>query len=104
MLPPSLAPERIDPNLYALSIHGDSMEPLYRGGDTIIISPATSVRSGDRVVARTLQGEVMAKVLSRHTLTFIELVSLNPLYEPRQFAAADIAAMHASSGQANNRD
>jgi phage repressor protein C with HTH and peptisase S24 domain len=65
-LPQSLVPDQRDPNPYALTTHGNSMEPFYRGGDMIIISPATSIRSGDRVVARTVQGEVMAKILSRH--------------------------------------
>ena len=38
-----------DPNAYALEISGDSMEPVYRDGDIIIVSPAANVRRGDRV-------------------------------------------------------
>ena len=47
---------------YALKVTGDSMLPLYRDGDTIIVSPAEPCRRGDRVVVKTREGEVMAKV------------------------------------------
>ncbi len=48
------------------------MLPLYRDGDTIVVSPNASVRRGDRVVVRTNDGEVMAKVLKRQTGKTIE--------------------------------
>ncbi|MGD9915566.1 MAG: helix-turn-helix transcriptional regulator, partial [Rhizobiaceae bacterium] len=38
---------------YALKVHGDSMLPLYRNGDVLIVNPAASVRKGDRVVVKT---------------------------------------------------
>ena len=56
-------PEIADPNAYALEISGDSMEPVYRDGDQVIVSPASPIRRGDRVVVRTCEGEVMAKQL-----------------------------------------
>src|SRR5258708_2028947 len=37
-------PEIGDPNAYALEISGDSMEPVYRGGDQGIVSPAPPIR------------------------------------------------------------
>ncbi len=40
-------------NTYALEVSGDSMMPLYRDGDVIIVSPAEQIRRGDRVVVRT---------------------------------------------------
>lgn len=76
--------------IYALEISGDSMLPLYRDGDTIIISPDASVRRGDRVVVKTLAGEVMAKVLSRKTTKTIELDSVNPAHENRQLNLVDV--------------
>jgi phage repressor protein C with HTH and peptisase S24 domain len=53
------------------------MEPIYRDGDTIVISPAADIRRGDRVVVKTRQGEVMAKELARQSARKIELTSLN---------------------------
>lgn len=71
-------PEINDPNAYALEISGDSMQPLFRDGDVIIISPNAGLRRGDRVVVKTSKGEVMAKLLARQTAHTIELHSLNP--------------------------
>jgi phage repressor protein C with HTH and peptisase S24 domain len=66
-----------DDGAYALKITGDSMEPAYRSGDIIIVSPAAEVRRGDRVVVRTRSGEVMAKQLSKRNAKRTELKSLN---------------------------
>ena len=87
-------PATADANAYALSISGDSMLPMYRPGDTIIVSPAAPVRVGDRVVARIADGAVMAKELVRRTATRIELASLNPTYPELRFAAAEVLWMH----------
>lgn len=71
-------PEMKDDNAYALEVTGDSMLPLYREGDVVIVAPNAQVRRGDRVVIRTVGGEVMAKVLVRRTAKTVELGSLNP--------------------------
>ena len=76
--------------IYALEVQGDSMEPLYREGDRIVVSPTEQVRRGDRVVVKTRDGEVMAKILHRQTGKQIELHSINPAYEPRLFELSDI--------------
>ncbi|MGH6735099.1 MAG: S24 family peptidase [Methyloceanibacter sp.] len=71
-------PKVDDENAYALEVTGDSMAPLYRDGDILIVSPNSAPRKGDRVVLRTSDGEVMAKVLVRRTTKTVELASLNP--------------------------
>lgn len=76
---------------YALKIAGDSMAPLYRDGDVIMVEPGAALRKGDRVVVRTRKGEVMAKELVRQGAGRIELRSLNPDHEDRAFALDDIA-------------
>jgi len=78
-------------SVYALEISGDSMEPAYRAGDRIIVSPGSEVKPGDRVVAKTLDGEVMAKVLARKNTRTVELASLNPAYPTRSFKPIEIA-------------
>jgi phage repressor protein C with HTH and peptisase S24 domain len=84
-------PEMPDPNAYALEISGDSMLPLYRDGDVIIVSPNASVRRGDRVVLKTLDGEVLAKELKRRTENVVELKSLNPEHADRAIPSDRIA-------------
>ena len=76
-------PDVPDPNAYALEISGESMLPLYRDGDIVIVAPNASVRRGDRVVVKTREGEVLAKELKRRTENIIELKSLNPDHPDR---------------------
>lgn len=87
-------PATNDPNAYALTIAGDSMEPVYRDGDHIIVSPAAPVRVGDRVVARNAEGAIMAKLLTRRTNTKVELTSLNPSHPVMMFSVAEITWLH----------
>jgi phage repressor protein C with HTH and peptisase S24 domain len=75
---------------YALEVQGDSMMPLYRDGDVLIVEPDTQVRRGDRVVVKTRDGEVMAKVLARQTARTIELASLNPDHPGRTLDMTDV--------------
>jgi phage repressor protein C with HTH and peptisase S24 domain len=67
------------------------MKPAYRDGDVIVVSPATPIRRGDRVVVKTADGEIMVKELKRRTAKTLELQSLNPLQADRIVSAADIA-------------
>ena len=75
---------------YALKVQGDSMLPLYRNGDVLIVEPGARVHKGDRVVVKTTGGEVMAKMLSRRTEKSIVLVSLNPEHPNRDIPADEI--------------
>lgn len=85
------APELQDEHAYALEISGESMLPAYRPGDLIIVSPQAGARRGDRVVVKTVQGEVMAKVLLRKSAKKVELGSLNPQFPDRSLDMAQIA-------------
>ncbi len=82
-----------DEHAYALEVTGQSMEPAYRDGDIIVVSPSAPVRRGDRVVVRTRDGEVMAKALKRKTAKAIELKSLNAQHGDRTLAADDVLWM-----------
>ena len=88
--------ERVDlpaprDTLFSLRISGDSMLPLYREGDVVIVDRAlTRVRKGDRVVARTTGGEVMAKEITRLTAAKVEFSSINPAHPPRLMNRSDI--------------
>ncbi|MBI2235764.1 MAG: helix-turn-helix transcriptional regulator [Magnetospirillum sp.] len=84
-------PEIGDPHAYALEVSGDSMEPLYRDGDMVIVAPSANVRRGDRVVVRTVEGEVMVKQLVRQTAKRIELASINPAHPGRSFATEEVS-------------
>ncbi len=83
---PDLGEDRV----YALEIAGESMEPTYRAGDIVIVQPGAPVRRGDRVIVRTREGEVMAKVLGRRNDQMIELLSVNPAYPARELTVKDV--------------
>jgi phage repressor protein C with HTH and peptisase S24 domain len=76
--------------VYALEVQGESMLPLYRDGDVLIVEPGAQIRRNDRVVVKTREGEVMAKVLLRQSARSIELLSLNPEHPNRSFDLADV--------------
>lgn len=83
-------PEFSNERAFALEVQGDSMKPLYREGDVIIVSPVASIRRGDRVVVRTTGGEVMAKELKKRGAKGVELRSLNPDHPDRVIPDAEI--------------
>jgi len=83
-------PGKVSEGAYALEVQGDSMLPLYRHGDILVVDPAATVKRGDRVVVRTVGGEVMAKVLQRQTARQIELMSLNPEHPNRILNKNDV--------------
>jgi phage repressor protein C with HTH and peptisase S24 domain len=76
--------------VYALEVSGDSMLPLYRDGDVVIVAPGAAVRAGDRVVLRTRGGEVMAKILAKRTAKEVVVRSFNPEHDDRTIPSAQI--------------
>ncbi len=87
-------PEIGDPHAYALEISGDNMEPVFRDGDQVVVSPGAPIRRGDRVVVRTAEGEVMAKQLTRRSARRVELRSLNPEHPDYTFDLANVTWIH----------
>ena len=76
--------------VYALQIAGDSMAPVFRAGDKVLVDPSQTPRRGDRVVVKTMDGEIMAKELHRITAHKVELISLNPDYDDRTLKRKDV--------------
>lgn len=83
-------PDGQDEGSYALKVQGDSMLPLYRDGDILVVRPEAAVRKGDRVVVKTRGGEVMAKILAKRAGKEIHLHSLNPDHPDRTFPFSDV--------------
>lgn len=87
-------PDIGDESAYALEIAGDSMWPVYRPKDIVIVSPQAQIRRGDRVILKTTDGEVMAKEVVRRTKRQVELRSVNEDHPDPVIAAADVLWMH----------
>ena len=79
------------PSVFSIRINGDSMVPLYRDGDIVIVDrDQTEIRRGDRVVVRTTTGETLAKEVTSLTAKAVTLGSINADYEPRVLPRKDI--------------
>lgn len=79
------------PTMISIRVTGDSMQPLYREGDRVVVDLAmTDVRKGDRVVVQTTGGEVMVKEYAGGGSARAHLHSLNPAYPPLVLARRDI--------------
>jgi phage repressor protein C with HTH and peptisase S24 domain len=87
-------PEVGDPNAYALEIGGDSLAPVYRDGDTIVVSPAANVRRGDRVLVRTVDDDVLVRQLVRRSARKVELMPVNGQRAGGEIAADRVAWIH----------
>ncbi|WGD52114.1 helix-turn-helix transcriptional regulator [Bradyrhizobium sp. CB1650] len=84
-------PTAEDGHTFALEISGDALQPAYRDGDILLVSPGTPIRKGDRVVVKTRAGEVMVTTLMRRTSKALELQPLDATRAERTLAVADVA-------------
>jgi len=82
-----------DQHAYALQINGNGMMPAYRDGDTIIVSPGSSLRPRDRVVVKTRDGECLIRLLQRETITEVEFAPINPQHAIHSIDRSDIEWM-----------
>src|SRR5262249_5054362 len=83
-------PQVEDEHAYALEISGASLQPVYRDGTVIVVSPKAPVRRGDRIVVKTRGGELTAAELKRKTSKTVELKPLNERDPDRALPLADL--------------
>jgi phage repressor protein C with HTH and peptisase S24 domain len=86
-------PDIDDENTYAIEVSGNALEPTYRDGTTLIVSPNASIRRGDRVVVKTKDGKVTVSELKRRTSKLIELRSLDAAPAERTISLRDVLWM-----------
>ncbi len=75
---------------FALEINGDSMLPLYRDGDLIIVAQSERINKGDRAVFKLQNGEVMVKEVLKKNKDQFTLRSINRDYQDLTIPAADV--------------
>lgn len=85
-----------DPQAYGLVIRGDSMEPVFRTGDRIVVSPVRPFVPKRLYVVRSKGGQVWLKRVERHGDTY-SLLSVNPAYPPIYLGVGDVRWLHAVS-------
>jgi phage repressor protein C with HTH and peptisase S24 domain len=90
---PMKFPDIDDENIYAVEVTGNSLEPTYRQGTILIVSPNAAIRRGERLVAKTKDGQVMVCELRRRTSKLIEVKSLGPDAAERSVMLHDVLWM-----------
>ena len=70
------------------------MEPAYRDDTLIVVSPAASIRRGDRVVVKTRGDKVKVEELRRRTGKSIKLRSIDREQKEQALPVRDVAWMH----------
>jgi phage repressor protein C with HTH and peptisase S24 domain len=77
--------------VFALEVTGETLAPLYRDGDILIISPTASTRKGDRIVVCTTTGQILAKELKRRSAKTLEITSLSKDQEDHVIPAEEVS-------------
>lgn len=76
-------------NFFGLQIHGNSMEPRIYEGDIVIVRQQDDAENGDVVIAMVNGDDATCKRLRKYR-DGIELIAINPSYEPMFFSNEDI--------------
>lgn len=74
---------------FGLKIKGDSMTPTICDGDVVIVRQQDDAESGDIVIATINGDEATCKRLRKYK-EGIELISVNPSYDPFEFSNQEI--------------
>lgn len=86
-----LDPKKFSPDFdyFALTIHGDSMEPKMSEGDVVIVRKQDDAESGDICIVRVNGSDATCKRVRKYR-DGIELISLNPSYGPMYFSSEQV--------------
>lgn len=79
--------------VFALEVTGDTMAPLYRDGDVLIVSATATPRKGDRVIVCTTSGEILAQEFKRRSAKTLDLSSVLKESEDRTIPTEEVSWM-----------
>ena len=80
---------RVSGDIFALRISGDSMSPRIQHGDVVIVRKQSDAESGDIVIATVNGDDATCKIIRKYK-DGIELVPINPAYQPVYYSYEDI--------------
>lgn len=83
-----------DPDAFGILVLGDSMLPLFRKGQRVIVSPRAAVEDGSLVYAELGDGRRLIKIAYQDNGGW-RLESLNQKYSPEIVSAAGMLKIHA---------
>lgn len=83
-------PNLHDRHAYALEVRGDTLQPFFRDGDILVVSPSADVRRHDRVVLRLANGGLLAGTLRRRSAQRIEITTFGRDVEERTLTIGEV--------------
>lgn len=83
-----------DKDAYGLKVKGDSMWPRIQSGEYVVVEPNTSVRTGDEVFVRTVEGHNMIKVFNKTRDGDYQFTSINNAHKPITLDPSLVDKMH----------
>jgi repressor LexA len=86
----TVSPSLQDPNVFACTLHGDSMEPEFTEGDVLIFSPAAEIHNGDYVCARVSDHSTFRQMFAEDDI--IRLAAVNRRYSELRITRGDLRA------------
>lgn len=86
----ALFPDVGDPHAYALQASDDSLLPICREGDLVVVSPTTELRRGDRAVFKTRDNRLLAGEVVRKAMNRLELQSFGRSAQDATLIDSDI--------------
>lgn len=91
-IPTSYLKGRKKEEFFVLSVHGDSMYPLYMDGDKVLILKQTTLDHSGAIGAVLYEGEnaTLKKVEYVDGEDWMRMVPVNPQYKPKTIEGADL--------------
>jgi SOS-response transcriptional repressor LexA len=87
-------PDEIPHGRYlAIPVAGNSMSPLFHGGDLVLVRLGSEYATGDVIVASHTDGGYVVKKVGLLTHDSVELVSLNSEYAPMDVARSELSVL-----------
>ena len=83
-------PDLAEDGAYALDITGKGLQPTYRPGDRIIVSPKRAVRAGDRVLVKMTSGALVLGHVLGLSETQLSLAGLDGRTPDRDLGLGDV--------------
>lgn len=91
-IPESYLKGRKKEDFFVLSVHGDSMYPLYLDGDKVLILKQSTLNMSGEIGAILYDGDIatLKKVEYITGEDWMKLIPINPLYPPKEIKGADL--------------
>lgn len=83
-----------DVDAYGLKVKGDSMWPRIQSGEYVVVEPNTSIRPGDEVFVRTIEGHNMIKIFNKTRDGDYQFTSINNAHKPITLDSDQVDKMH----------